>query len=316
MFSWLKRPSRPVCLRALPRARLRLEQLETRDCPAGPMITNFSVQVESGKQVLLSGTVLDDNPAGCTVQFTGAVTGNASVTTSGGSCPHTSTDNTLIMGTGTGNFSWTATAAGLGTVTAQATDALGQTGNQAQAAITSSPPTLTLNAGAQQSGGAVTFTGQVTVGTAPGLTVTLGGAASGSGTTGANGNYSITVAASNWHAGTVTAQTTDVWGQASNTASVTVTNAAPSLSNFNAAWSANGLCTFTGLVSDEYPPGETVKLWGVPTLNGTQGYTTVTVGSNNTFTYSVTLTPQDHGTVSAQGTDWQGVTSNVVTVTI
>ena len=297
MFSWLKRSSRPARPRTPLRTRLHLEALETRDCPAGPVLTSFSVQTAGGTNVTLSGGLADDNPTACTVTFTGQVTGTATVD-------------------GWGDFTLTTTASGLGTVTARATDGAGLTGNQLQATITSTPPAITLNPGNQGIGGAIVFMGQVTVGTASGLTVTLGGAASGSAQTDANGNYAVNVPAANWSAGNVTARTTDVWGQASNTASATVTNAAPIINNFTASWGGAGLCTFQGQVVDEFAPGETVDLWGVPTLNGQQGYTSVTVNSNSMFIYTTPMTPQDQGMVSAEAFDWQGLASNVPSIPV
>ena len=129
-----------------------------------------------------------------------------------------------------------------------------------------------------------------------------------------NGNYSLTT--TSWRPGNVTAQTADAWGLPSNTPSATLTNAAPVISNFTAFPSSGGYWTFRGQVTDEYAPGETVQLSGIPTLNGTRGYTTVTVGSNGWFEYSVQLTAQDHGCVSAQAIDWRGLTSDVATYNV
>ena len=46
------------------------------------------------------------------------------------------------------------------------------------------------------------------------------------------------------------------------------------------------------------------------------GPTTVTVGSNGWFEYSVQLTSQDHGCVSAQAIDWRGLTSDIATYNV
>jgi hypothetical protein len=59
------------------RARLGVEALETRDCPAAPAITSFSAAVLDHCRVQLTGTVADENPATATVHFSGAVSDTA-----------------------------------------------------------------------------------------------------------------------------------------------------------------------------------------------------------------------------------------------
>ena len=69
-------------------------------------------------------------------------------------------------------------------------------------------------------------------------------------------------------------------------------------------------------VEDEWAAGLTVRLWGIPTLDGIYGSTEVTIGSDGWFTYSVPLPPGEGGTVSAQVTDWWNALSEVVTDTV
>jgi hypothetical protein len=303
MFRWLKRPRRNH--RTPARLRLRLEPLETRDCPSGPgallttddgpTITSFTAQVMTGTNVMLRGTLTDTQPASCEVTFSGVVTGDAEADTAG-------------------TFALFTPASALGTITAQAVDGENLQSNRAQATLTSNPPSITLTASGQGAGGAITLSGQVTDESAAGLIVTFRGAVTATAVTDNNGNYSLTT--TSWGPGNVTAQTTDVWGLTSNAPSAALTNTAPVLSNFTAVPSNGGYWTFQGQVTDEFAPGETVRLSGIPTLNGTSGSTTVTVGSNGWFEYSVQLTSQDHGCVSAQATDWLGLTSDVATYNV
>ena len=69
-----KRP-KPVLRKPV---RLGLEALETRDCPS-PTITSFSATPTNvNHDVELKGTVSDVNPSSVIINFTQAVTGNAS----------------------------------------------------------------------------------------------------------------------------------------------------------------------------------------------------------------------------------------------
>jgi hypothetical protein len=303
MFRWLKRtchnPRTPA------RLRLRLEPLETRDCPSGPpsyvinpdgpTITSFTAQVMTGTNVMLRGTLIDSHPASCEVTFSGVVTGEAEADAAG-------------------TFALFTPASALGTITAQAVDGENLRSNQAQATITSNVPSLTLTASGQGASGAITLSGRVTDESAAGLTVIFRGAVTATAVTDNNGDYSLTT--TSWRPGNVTVQTTDAWGLTSNTPSATLTNTAPVISNFTAVPTSGGYWTFQGQVTDEYAPGQTVRLSGIPTLDGTSGYTTVTVGSNGWFDFSVQLTSQDHGCVSAQAIDWQGLMSDVVTYNV
>jgi hypothetical protein len=258
-----------------------------------PVISAFSAQVlNRGTNVLLSGTVTDAQPANCNVSFGGVASGQ-------------------IYPNPSGQFSLTVAASKLGTITARAENVEGVYSAQAQATISSTAPSLTLTASGQGAGGVITLCGQVTAAGAAGLTVTFRGAVSATAVTDSNGRFSL--ATTSWSPGAVTAQTTDAWGQTSNTPSATLTNLPPVVSNFTAVANGGGYWTFEGEITDEYAPGETVWLWGLPTLNGTAGHTAVTVGSNGWFSYSVQLTSQDHGTVWAQAFDWQGLASDMAT---
>jgi hypothetical protein len=135
--------------------------------------------------------------------------------------------------------------------------------------------------------------------------VSFSGVVSGTAYTDANGNYSATLVAQSL--GNVSAQTAD---GLSNVAQAKVSNVAPVINNFIAACSAANFWTVSGNVVDEYPPGLIVTLGG--SVNSLYGATT-TVQSDGTFSYTKQLnnTSGDNGVVTAQVTDWWGLTSTV-----
>jgi hypothetical protein len=201
----------------------------------------------------------------------------------------------------------------LGTVTAQVTDGAGQQSDVQQVNITTPAPTITLTY-SYGAGGAVTLSGQVSGQTPSNLTVTIAGAVGAQVTTDSSGNFSFTSATQ--VEGNITAQTTDVWGQGSNTASVALENLTPTITTFQAVAGIDNLWTFQGHVSATYAPGLTVRLSGIPTLNGSNGSTAVTVDANGNFALTVQLRPNESGVVTAVFCDWLGIQSNVACVFI
>ncbi len=294
MFRWLTRSRHVSTIRRPSRARLYLEALETRECPTAPNLM-FSIQSISGATVTLSGVVFDQDPTTCNVNFW--VVASASVTP-----PNSS-----------GQFTLQAVTSAPGTIYGQAVDNQPLYSSVVQASLNGNPPSLTLNL-ASGVGNTATLSGQVTDASPSGLTVTFSGAITGSTTTDSNGNYSFTT--TNWTSGTVTAQTTDPWGRNSNAPTVVLSNVTPVISNFTAVAGSGGLYTFQGQITAGYSSNMTVKLWGISTLNGSQGYTTVTVGSDGWFRYTVQLTSQDHGTVCAEAINWDGLTSDIVMTSV
>src|SRR6516165_9907398 len=75
MFGFFTRRRKPANKPAFHRARLHLEHLETRDCPAAPVISTFFVAPLPGHKALLAGTVTDDSFANIYVQFSGVISG-------------------------------------------------------------------------------------------------------------------------------------------------------------------------------------------------------------------------------------------------
>jgi hypothetical protein len=192
-----------------------VEQLERRDCPSAPTLS-FTVTQAGGHNVVLSGSVTDDNPSSCTVAFTGVVTATANVGANGA-------------------FSVTATASALGTITGQATDGAGQTSAAVQQTLADAAPTIVNFLAVQDGGNCWTFTGTVQDAYAAGLTITLGGLPELQGvtvTTDASGNFTYTCQLAVGESGTATAITTDGWSLESNEAEVYVNPVSSSSGSF------------------------------------------------------------------------------------
>ncbi|MCI0377405.1 MAG: hypothetical protein L0215_07355 [Gemmataceae bacterium] len=178
-----------------PRYRPHLEGLESRDCPnAAPTIFMGIMSVQQ-KNVVLSGVVQDESPAGLTVQFSGQYTGT------------TQTDSE-------GTFTVSVTPAQLGAIFAGTTDNIGQASNVAQVNVTSNAPAIVNFAATRLAGNIFTFTGRVVDEDPLGLKVTFGGLPSLVGRyvlAGADGSFSLTVELACGEEGIATAQTTDWW---------------------------------------------------------------------------------------------------------
>src|SRR5256885_1161770 len=112
MFRLLSRPKcRPIAARRRPRARLSgPERLETRDCPAAPVLS-MTAHAAAGGMLQIAGRVTDDNPTATVVHLTGSVKGDATPDANG-------------------YYNVTLSPSDGGAVVAQAVDAQGQTSNQ------------------------------------------------------------------------------------------------------------------------------------------------------------------------------------------
>jgi hypothetical protein len=143
---------------------------------------------------------------------------------------------------------------------------------------------------------------------ADGLTVTFSGVASGQTQTDSEGYFQTTLTCS--QLGQILATAVDADGVGSAVAAVTVSNSAPSITNFSGSEGPGHVWTFTGRVVDEAAAGLSVVFTsGMPSL--TQA--SCTVQGDGTFSYSVVLAdPNDHGTVQAKVTDWWGTESQPV----
>jgi hypothetical protein len=266
-----------------------VEALEDRFCLSAPQVTLTAVTELANRQVQVSGSVTDDSSPSVTLGFSGVISGHETVNS-----------NT--------SFTFTATASGLGQITAGGMDTLNQASNTAQINFTSAAPTVTnLNYtwGANKQ---VTITGTVNDAFPSGLTVYVGGAPFGGGmggstTTGSQGNFSITLTAS--QLGQVVVGTTDQWGQTSAAASLKLADSTPTIANFTASQSLGHSWTFTGTVTAGYAPGLTVNFSGLPELANQKA----TVQADGTFSLTVTLSAKEAGYVNCAVTDWWNVTS-------
>ena len=178
-------------------------------CPT-PVISNFAC-VDNAGVVTLSGTVTHPDENGMAILLQGVP-------------PSLQNGVTVTAGSG-GNFTYTFTAAAndAGTVEASCADCWSQQSNVATATLTPSPTvTLSVQMNGQNS---VTLSGDVTADNPAGLKVTFTGVVSVSTVTDSSGHFSVTLNAS--RLGEVQATTTDDLGQSSDTATATLTCAAP-----------------------------------------------------------------------------------------
>jgi hypothetical protein len=262
---------------------LTLERLETRDCPAAPVITSFSAVALANHQVMLSGTVADENAGAVNVSFSGVA----------GGATHTDAS---------GHFSLLTSAANLGTVFARGLDNEGLWSAQASAALSSAAPSITLRV-TQLANRMVNVSGRVTDEFAGGLNVNINGVVNGVTTTAADGTFSFTGQASGL--GQINVTTQDGWGLG-GAAAATLTNARPQVVNFTAVDLGDGNWRFTGQVQDEYAAGMVVRLTGLPAFGSGLN---VTVGQDGTFSTVANIGAAE-GTVVALTTDWWGATSD------
>jgi hypothetical protein len=173
---------------------------------APPMLT-LNLSYGTQKTVTASGVVVAGQANGLAVSISGQLSGG----------PTTDAN---------GDYTVTATAAGLGNVYAQVTDVWGQTSEVEQATITSKAPQITSFSASPGFGNVWVFSGTVVDESAQGLIVALGGLPSLNGktaTVASNGNFSLSVQLQPGEDGVATAQTADWWGLQSNVAQVLVT---------------------------------------------------------------------------------------------
>jgi hypothetical protein len=264
---------------------------QTQLTSAAPTITGFTVtETANGKQVTVSGTVSDASPGGRTVTLGGVLSGT-------------------IVTQSNGQFSATMEASALGTATAVTSDVWGQNSPTAQTQLTSPAPMIAgltvVESGPNRT---VTVSGAVTDISPGGRTVTLSGVVSGAVVTNANGTFSVTLQASGL--GTISAVTTDVWGQSSNTGQATVQSMTPTISSFSAVQEEADLWTFQGQVGDEFAYGLTV------TFGGLLAGSSATVSETGWFYFSKYISEGAYDIATAQVTDWWGLQSALAQVLV
>jgi hypothetical protein len=140
-----------------------------------------------------------------------------------------------------------------------------------------------------------------------GQTINLGGAVNGTAMTDGQGNYSVTLKAS--QLGQVTASEAN--GQ-SNPASATLTSQVPTISSFTATCEGGGVWMFRGSVTGAPTQGEVVNLGGIPALDDQS----VNVNPDGSFIVYATVSSGNGGCATAEAVDWWGETSEVATTSV
>jgi len=286
-------PARRTKRRA-PKTRFSFESLERRHLlSSAPVIDYVYAMPTDGHTVNVSGHVSDSDPNA----------GLIGVTISGPVAGEVTADSA-------GNFSLTGTAGSLGIESAVASD--GGTGLSSapfQSPIQDNAPTITgLSVGPAGNGKYVLISGSVDDDGSPeGLTVSFSGVVSGSATTDAYGGFSLYTLASGL--GTVTAETSDIWGVAAEPVSAELAVAPPMVQLDDALADPNGMVTITGYVFGMDPSSDSVSISGV--VNGN-------VAPDSSGSFILTSQATGAGTITATATDvWgQSSTSAPANVTI
>jgi len=268
-----------------PRVQLQLESLETRLCPAAPVLTLGVTQL-SDHLVEVYGTAKDESPQNMKVQIVGVVTGT-------------------VAPDANGKFHLVAQATGLGSIVAWGVDDEGLYSDKVETTLTSAAPAIKLEI-IYGSGRTVILKGKVVDESPGGLTVTFRGAVTGSIVTDDDGAFEFKAQAT--HLGKIAATTVDPWGLVSADALVVVESTPPIIVNFSAVEDVDGIWIFRGSVTDESAEGLIVNFDGLKSLVGK----TAKVRADGTFSLAVRLQPGEEGTVSAITTDWWGLDSEVV----
>ncbi|HEV3116084.1 MAG TPA: hypothetical protein VGY58_03470, partial [Gemmataceae bacterium] len=245
MFGLFGKPRPRPASKPMRRATLMLEGLEARYCLTAPLALTLSAQACPGHMVMLSGSVLNSQPGGARVSFSGAAVG--SVTTDWA-----------------GHFAFQTCNASLGDVSATATDQLSLLSNAVSASISVTAPTVTVS-WTYGTSGDIVVSGQVCDIDPGGRTVTLSGPVSGTAVTNQDGSYSVHLRATGY--GTpIQAVATDLWGMVSVPATTPFNPPAPVITDFTATMNTGYVWTFAGAVKGPEPGGLIIQLSGLPSL--------------------------------------------------
>ena len=175
------------------------------DEPA-PVLT-MAISYGAQNSVTLTGTLTDVDAAGETIALTGVAAGS-------------------VVTDSNGNFSLTTNASALGAIDATTTDLWSKTSNTAEVVVASDAPEIATFGAAHQAGNLWYFSGTVTAASPGGMTITFGGlngALDGQTTiVKDDGTFAVSFFLPQGASGTVTAITTDWWGQVSDEAWVAV----------------------------------------------------------------------------------------------
>jgi hypothetical protein len=255
----------------------------TQAVAALSIISLAAVATGSGHQVQVTGQVIGDTESGDFVSVSGVVAGE---TTTGAG----------------GYFSFMGTASGLGIVNASAENQDLDDSDLVSTTLSVPAPTINNFSVTYGANNSATLTGTVSAGQPGGLTVSFSGVLSGSVTTNANGTFSYTTTAS--QPGVVYAQTTDVWGQQSNQAQVTLTSSPSTTTTVSSSSSTSTYgqsVTFTATVSGSGGSGSptgTVTFKDGSTVLGPG--TLSTTGGVTTASYSTAALSAGNHTITAE----------------
>jgi hypothetical protein len=174
--------------------------------------------------------------------------------------------------------------------------------------ITAVTENLTMNV-TYQPNKQVQLAGQLTsnIGPVVGQAIDFSGAVNGTTTTGSNGYYRVTLPAS--QLGQVNAVSAD---GLSNTATATLVNGSPTISNFTATPEGGGMWLFSGTVTNAPTQGEVVHLSGITALQNAQ----VNVNPDGTFDYYAIVSSGQGGWADAEAVDWWGDISPIATTLV
>ena len=330
---------------AVSRPRFGLMRLETRDCPAAPVLSVMNVRPLTVTDVEVSGKVQDENAAGTVVNITGAAYGQATVSAQG-------------------TFDIRLTRSSSGPITAGALDqerlysaplSVDSAGGTAVAPVTIgtvqpvtigtvqpvtgkvlSSPQLGVSTGTTSDTGGTTGTvvgsgvlpyiwftftqgpnrtvdvqGYVYADNPGGLPVVFSGVVTGTLYTLADGTFAGRLPVS--ALGSFYCSTVDHYGHATSSFTLDVLNSKPKFLSFGVE-NQGGTLVLNGMVDADYAPGLTVQFTSsIPQVNGQ----TATVDSNSQFDFCFTLPAgSTGGTITATVTDWWGVTSDPAYVTV
>jgi hypothetical protein len=253
-----------------------LEGLEARYCLTAPTLT-LSAQACPGHVVMLSGSVVDSQPGGVNISFSGAAVGN-------------------VVADASGHFAFQTSNASLGSVSATATDAQGLSSNAISASISVSAPTATVS-WTYGTDGDIVVSGQVSDIDPGGRTVTLSGPVSGTAVTNPDGSYSVHLRATGYGTA-IQAVVTDLWDMVSVPATTPFNPPAPVITGFTATKTPDNSWKFSGTVQSPEPGGLMIQLGGLPSLQNK----CVSVATDGTFAIAIQLAAGESGEATAIAT--------------
>ena len=251
---------------------------------AVPSLTLQAAETGNGNQVHVWGTLSAVHPEGMSVSISGVANG-------------TLTPNA------DGSFDGWFDAAQLGEIYASTVDVWGRS-TSTSTTLSSAAPALAIYAAPTGTGRQVHLWGSIADEASAGLTVSFSGVANGSIVTNSDGSFDCVVDAQS--VGTISASTTDRWGQ-SNSNSVELAVSPPSIS-LNVATTGYGTqLHLWGTVTADSPSGLGVQLWGV--ANGW-------ISTNPDGSFDTTIEASALGNIAASAIDvWGNFTMTSIDVT-